>query len=250
MLLQDNRYFTPRYVQIRTCSEWLSIRLYVSPGSNGSLTVYDDDNGLLAEARVFKGLVQQETSRWGIKDSWDGWKDPIMMKYYAAIIETEQYCLTQQCDVWTAFKVVDVQHDSWYGMDNVDGTLRPYLFNDGGNIKFDATKTFTLFWKASVESLWINAEDVTFTLNVDAAWFGNAAQFGIYAFCKRVTIELNPKEGIDLRLRLYASSTQWGKLVPEHHDTKYPNWNLLFSEAEISDIGSAKVEPLSEILGA
>lgn len=64
MLLQDNHYFTPRYVQIRTCSEWLSIRLYVSPGSNGSLTVYDDYNGLLAEARVFRGLVREETSRW------------------------------------------------------------------------------------------------------------------------------------------------------------------------------------------
>ncbi len=73
---------------------------------------------------------------------------------------------------------------------------------------------------------------------------------GFYMTFSRVTIELNPKEGVDLRLRLYAATTQWGKLIPEHHDTKYPNWNLLFSEAEISDIGNTKIEPLSDLLGA
>ncbi len=188
MLLQDNHYFTPRYVQIRTCTDWLSIRLYVSPGSNGSLTVYDDYNGLLAEARVFRGLVAQETSRWVVKGSWaEHWDVPVTMKYYATIRETEQYCLTQQFAAWTAFKVVDIERDYWYGMDNVDSSLKPFLSNDGGNIKLGATRTYSLFWKASEESLWINVEDITFTLNVEAAWYGDATQFGIYSFCKGYT---------------------------------------------------------------
>lgn len=71
---------------------------------------------------------------------------------------------------------------------------------------------------------------------------------GFYMTFSRVTIEIQPKAGVDLRLRLYASSTQWGKLVPEHHDTAYPNWNLLFSEAEISNIGSTEIAPLSDLL--
>ena len=69
---------------------------------------------------------------------------------------------------------------------------------------------------------------------------------GYYMTFKRVTIELNPMEGYSMRIRLYASSTQSGKLIDSHLDQENkPNWYLLFSEALISDVGSTLFAPTS-----
>ena len=57
---------------------------------------------------------------------------------------------------------------------------------------------------------------------------------GHYMTFSRVTIELNPVQGVAFRIRLYASATQSGKLIESHLDqANKPNWYLLFSEAEI-----------------
>ncbi len=46
--------------------------------------------------------------------------------------------------------------------------------------------------------------------------------------------EVNPEEGIKLRIRLYARPLQEGKLIDSHKDKiNKPNWYLLFSEAVI-----------------
>lgn len=56
---------------------------------------------------------------------------------------------------------------------------------------------------------------------------------GYYMTFNKVTIETNPKD-MDYRIRLYASSTQAGKLVDSSLDeVNKPNWYLLFSEARI-----------------
>ena len=56
---------------------------------------------------------------------------------------------------------------------------------------------------------------------------------GYYMTFNKVTIETNPKD-MDYRIRLYASSTQAGKLVESSLDEiNKPNWYLLFSEASI-----------------
>ena len=69
---------------------------------------------------------------------------------------------------------------------------------------------------------------------------------GYYMTFKKVTIELNPLEGCALRIRLYASSTQSGKLIDSHLDEENkPNWYLLFSEALISDVGTTTFTPTS-----
>ena len=67
---------------------------------------------------------------------------------------------------------------------------------------------------------------------------------GYYMTFKRVTIELNPLEGYSMRIRLYASSTQSGKLIESHLDEENkPNWYLLFSEALISNVGTTEFSP-------
>ena len=69
---------------------------------------------------------------------------------------------------------------------------------------------------------------------------------GYYMTFKRVTIELNPMEGYSMRIRLYASSTQSGKLIESHLDQENkPNWYLLFSEALISDVDTTTFAPTS-----
>ncbi len=67
---------------------------------------------------------------------------------------------------------------------------------------------------------------------------------GFFMTFSRVTVELNPEENVSMRLRLYAYKTQWGKLLEDHRKETYPNWYLLFSEAEITDIGATNIAPL------
>jgi hypothetical protein len=50
-----------------------------------------------------------------------------------------------------------------------------------------------------------------------------------------VTVELNPDNETQMRLRLYCSPTQSGKMISSHKDLENkPNWYLLFAEAYIS----------------
>ena len=72
---------------------------------------------------------------------------------------------------------------------------------------------------------------------------------GYYMTFQRVTIEVNPMEGVSLRVRLYTPYTQIGKLIDSHRDEENkPNWYLLFSEAYISNIGTTTFAPANELL--
>ena len=72
---------------------------------------------------------------------------------------------------------------------------------------------------------------------------------GYYLTFSRVTIETNVSENCSLRIRLYVSSTQIGKLIESHKDKENkPNWYLLFSEAYISNVGTTTFAPASSIL--
>ena len=73
---------------------------------------------------------------------------------------------------------------------------------------------------------------------------------GYYLTFSRVTIETNPDSDNALRIRLYVSSTQKGKLIESHKDQENkPNWYLLFSEAYISNVGTTTFPPASSLLG-
>ena len=60
---------------------------------------------------------------------------------------------------------------------------------------------------------------------------------GTYMTFRYVTVEINPNNTSVLRLRLYASPTQIGKLIPSHKNTEYTNWYLLFAEAYVYNVG-------------
>ena len=61
---------------------------------------------------------------------------------------------------------------------------------------------------------------------------------GTYMTFRYVTVELNPDNETQMRLRLYASPTQSGKMISSHKDLENkPNWYLLFAESYISLVG-------------
>ena len=74
---------------------------------------------------------------------------------------------------------------------------------------------------------------------------------GTYMTFRYVTIELNPMDGTDMRIRLYASPTQSGKMLEHHLDQENkPNWYLLFAEALISNIGETSIPAIENLLAA
>lgn len=70
---------------------------------------------------------------------------------------------------------------------------------------------------------------------------------GAYMTYRYVTVEVNPDNVHMLRLRLYASPTQVGKLIDSHIDKEKPNWYLLFAEAYISDVNNVKISAFEKI---
>lgn len=75
-------------------------------------------------------------------------------------------------------------------------------------------------------------------LNICSPGFDNGGTYMTYRY---VTVEVNPGDGYALRLRLYASPTQIGKLIASHKNPENTNWYLLFAEAYIYDVNN--VEP-------
>lgn len=72
---------------------------------------------------------------------------------------------------------------------------------------------------------------------------------GYYLTFSRVTIETNPDSNNALRIRIYVSDTQIGKLIDSHRDQENkPNWYLLFSEALVSNVGTTTFAPASSLL--
>ncbi len=74
---------------------------------------------------------------------------------------------------------------------------------------------------------------------------------GTYMTFRYVTIELNPMNDADMRIRLYSSPTQSGKMLEHHLDQENkPNWYLLFAEALISNIGETSIPAIENLLAA
>jgi hypothetical protein len=81
-------------------------------------------------------------------------------------------------------------------------------------------------------------------LAIVAPGFSNS---GTYMTFKYVTVEVNPTNDAYLRIRLYASPTQSGKLIDSHLDESKPNWYLLFAEAYISNVNEVSIKAFDDI---
>lgn len=82
-------------------------------------------------------------------------------------------------------------------------------------------------------------------LSICAPGFSNAGTYMTYRY---VTVEINPDDTNSLRLRVYASPTQIGKLIDDNIDETKANWYLLFAESYISNIDNVSVPALETLL--
>lgn len=71
---------------------------------------------------------------------------------------------------------------------------------------------------------------------------------GLFMTYDHLTLELNVSEEISLRIRVYASSTQSGKLISSHINEEYTNWYLLAHEAIIYNLNNAYVNAIEDFL--
>ena len=82
-------------------------------------------------------------------------------------------------------------------------------------------------------------------LDICAPYFENEDKFMTFS---KVTIETNPSKGVAFRIRIYAYSTDYGKLIQSHRKEDYQNWYLLFSETLITNVGATEFHPVSALL--
>ena len=72
---------------------------------------------------------------------------------------------------------------------------------------------------------------------------------GTYLTFSHVTVEVNPDAEHALRLRLYTSPTQTGKLISSHLDEENkPNWYLLIAETYIYEVGNVNVSAIKNLI--
>lgn len=121
------------------------------------------------------------------------------------------------------------------------------LYKDPIDIKYSSTYTehyegWTIVGKDKYKCDRI--EVVESFLGLCTPGFSNG---GMYMTFDYVTIEINPDYNTSLKIRIYASSTQSGKLIKSHLDPEKPNWYFLFAEANISGIGSVSINAFENL---
>ena len=83
-------------------------------------------------------------------------------------------------------------------------------------------------------------------MNLCAPGFTNE---GTYMTFRYVTVELNPDNQTEMRLRIYCSPTQSGKMITSHKDLENkPNWYLLFAEAYISLVDEVSINAFENLV--
>lgn len=81
-------------------------------------------------------------------------------------------------------------------------------------------------------------------LSLCAPGFSNE---GTYMTFRYVVVEINPQAEYAMRIRLYASPTQIGKLIASHKALDRPENYLLFAEAYIYDVDNVSIPALDEL---
>lgn len=64
---------------------------------------------------------------------------------------------------------------------------------------------------------------------------------GTYMTFDSLVVELNPSEGVVMNIKLYASTTQSGKICLENKD-KTNDWYMLFAEGNVYNVGTTIIE--------
>ncbi|MBE6126887.1 MAG: hypothetical protein E7182_02820 [Erysipelotrichaceae bacterium] len=180
MMLQ-NSYFSWSSIRVTEASNFLSIRLYGSSSDAGKSTVVGEDEALISEARVFKGIhfAPKPETQWVIRgiNGWEAEHD-IPLVEFTDIYAPEQYTANTAIGLEEAFKIVDKTNNTWLGFSDVGLGSDAWFYSSGanGDIGSKLDGEITLWWQPTRPHLWIsvNKANVTFEVNVSSIDEGKA----------------------------------------------------------------------------
>ena len=183
MLLQNTEYFTPKYVSIANCQDWLSIRLYVDHGDYGMVTVFNETQALLAEARVFKGLVEEPTYK--VTGKFDDWTNGVALEYAADAFYFVQYKATLTMGQYIQFGIS--YGGNWYNYNDLEN--KDWFQDVDNNIETKLTeRSYTIYFKPTAgdgQKIWIAVEEIA-TINVKvivpSGWFDNGRKLTVHVW--------------------------------------------------------------------
>ena len=173
LLLRDN-YITYDSVWVMQADVSLSIRLYASKSDSGKSTVAPGDNEvLIAESRVFKGLSFSPLGNFYLKGDFNDWQETDKMIYgFDAYNPREQLYINKSVTAGQKFKLYDKSDDSWKGYSSIESGAEVWFNNDSGNIEAKADCTISIYWKPKDNVMWISVNTVKLSLTLPD-WLGN-----------------------------------------------------------------------------
>lgn len=242
MLLQKDysSYFTFSWLRIQTTTDWLTIRLYVGqPGTK--VTLKDGDYGVLAEARVWKGIQSWEAKPY-LKGTFDSWGDGVAMNYAPDYYTLDQYKAAQS--VGYDGKIGISWKDGWYGYTAVEN--QKYFAQDGNDVLFKTSdQTYDFYFKSGSGTIYIGFQQ-NFNIDVSVTiWSGfGTADLYIYGYNYGGSANTGdwPGQKITPVNDLYSATLpgwvyKWivVRVDPEASDPSKGVWNQTESDILLSD---------------
>ena len=183
LLLRDN-YVSYDSIWVTQTTSFLSIRLYASSSDEGMSTFDAGENDvLIAEARVYKGLSFSPEAKWYLKGSFDGWVGNLEASYEPDAYHPEQYRVTTTLASKDEIKFTN--GTNWYGFSALGAGDRAWLKDNSDNIVIKLSGQHSFYLKPSTSSLEIGAltpDNGTIDLPIDIGVWGSADTADIYAY--------------------------------------------------------------------
>ena len=165
LLLRDN-YISYNSIWVTQAASFLSIRLYASKSDAGKSTVTPGENDvLIAESRVYKGLSFAPEAKWYLKtgETKENLNVQRELEYAFDAYNPEQYKVTYTFGRLDWFTIHDggenkygysaIENQAWFGEDNTKPELASTVLSG----------EHTIYWKPNSHKMYIAAPDVTYT---------------------------------------------------------------------------------------
>ena len=173
-MLKQNAYFSWSTIRVVEGDSYLSIRLYASKASaTGKTDVIGNDEGLISEARVYKGISMTPEKVWSLASA----DVSGTLELCPDIYEPEQYKLVVNLAPNNQFKVTDGVR--YYGYDNLSNKTWFNRWNGGtgdGNAMAKLAGEHTIYFKPHADNaskLYIAVpETITLFVEYSKSWNG------------------------------------------------------------------------------
>ena len=173
LLLRDN-YISYNSIWVTQAASFLSIRLYASKSDAGKSTVTPGENDvLIAESRVYKGLSFAPEAKWYLKtgETKETMNVERELEYAFDAYNPEQYKVTYTFGKLDWFTIHDggenkygysaIENQGWFGQDNTKPELASTILSG----------SHTIYWKPNTHKMYVAVpETATYTITGSANW--------------------------------------------------------------------------------